>query len=56
VVKNGILSSARVTIDWLHGFVTPHTLWRMKKDTVRPTDRIDADLLARRFGFEEPGS
>ena len=33
--------------------VTPRTLWRMKKDTVRPIDRIDADLLARRFGFEE---
>jgi hypothetical protein len=36
--------------------VTPRTLWRMKKDTARPTDRIDADLLARRFGFEESGS
>jgi hypothetical protein len=36
--------------------VTPHTLWRMKKDTVRPSDRIDAELLARRFGFEESGS
>lgn len=33
--------------------VSPRTLWRMKKDTVRPTDRIDADLLARRFGFKE---
>jgi len=33
--------------------VTPRTLWRMKKDTVRPTDRIDADLLARRFGLKE---
>jgi hypothetical protein len=36
--------------------VTARTLWKMKKDTVRPTDRIDADLLARRFGFEESGS
>ncbi|MDX1583114.1 MAG: nucleotidyl transferase AbiEii/AbiGii toxin family protein [Thermoanaerobaculia bacterium] len=33
--------------------VTPHTLWRMKKDTVRPIDRIDADRLAKRFGFED---
>jgi hypothetical protein len=33
--------------------VTPRTLWKMKKDTVRPADRIDADLLARRFGFED---
>ncbi len=33
--------------------VTPHTLWRMKKSTVRPTDRIDAQVLAERFGFTE---
>jgi hypothetical protein len=33
--------------------VTPLTLWRMKKDTIRLADRIDAELLARRFGFEE---
>ena len=32
--------------------VTPRTLWRMKKDTTRPTDRIDAEVLAERFGFE----
>ena len=33
--------------------VTPRTLWQMKKDTARPTDRIDAEVLAERFGFEE---
>lgn len=33
--------------------VTPRTLWLMKKDTVRPTDRYDADVLAERFGFRE---
>jgi hypothetical protein len=33
--------------------VTARTLWRLKKDTNRPTDRIDAQLLAERFGFEE---
>jgi hypothetical protein len=33
--------------------VTPRTLWRMKKGTVRPTDRFDADVLAERFGFRE---
>jgi hypothetical protein len=33
--------------------VTARTLWRLKKDTSRPTDRIDAQLLAERFGFEE---
>ena len=26
--------------------VTPRTLWRMKKGTMRPTDRYDADVLA----------
>jgi hypothetical protein len=33
--------------------VTPRTLWRLKRDTVRPADRIDAAALADRFGFEE---
>lgn len=31
--------------------VTPRTLWRMKKDTVRPLDRLDAAMLADRFGL-----
>jgi hypothetical protein len=31
--------------------VTARTLWRMKKDTSRPADRFDADVLAERFGF-----
>lgn len=33
--------------------VTPRTLWQMKKDTIRPIDRIDAERLASRFGFED---
>lgn len=33
--------------------VTARTLWKMKKDTVRPVDRFDASLLADRFGFKE---
>jgi len=33
--------------------VTPRTLWQLKKDTARPMDRFDADLLAERFGFRE---
>ena len=33
--------------------VTPRTLWRLKKDTTRPVDRFDADVLADRFGFRE---
>jgi len=28
------------------------TLYRMKKDTVRPQDRADADRLRRKFGLE----
>ena len=33
--------------------VTPETLWRMKRDTVRLKDKGDAERLAIRFGFEE---
>lgn len=29
---------------------TPRTLYRMKKDTVRPQDRLDAAALLQRFG------
>lgn len=32
--------------------VTPATLFRMKKDTVRWKDKIDAAALNERFGFE----
>jgi len=32
---------------------TPRMLYRMKKDTVRPKDRIDAEALRRRFRLEE---
>ena len=33
--------------------VSPRTLYRMKKDTVRPQDRVDADVLRRRFNLEQ---
>jgi len=33
--------------------VTPQTLYRMKKDTVRLKDRADAEALRRRFGLED---
>ena len=33
--------------------ITPRTLYKMKKDTVRPQDRVDADLVRRRFGLEQ---
>jgi hypothetical protein len=32
---------------------TPRMLYRMKRDTVRPQDRLDAEMLKRRFGLEE---
>lgn len=31
--------------------VSPETLYRMKKDTVRPKDRLDADGLRIKYGF-----
>lgn len=33
---------------------TPETLYRMKRDTVRPQDRIDALNLRRRFDLKDP--
>ena len=33
--------------------VSPRMLWRLKKDTIRPGDRMDAAALAERFGYEE---
>ncbi len=33
--------------------VTPHMLYRMKKDTVRLKDRADAQALRERFKFED---
>lgn len=32
---------------------TPRMLYRMKKDTVRPQDHLDAETLRRQFGLEE---
>lgn len=32
--------------------VSPATLYRMKKDTVRPKDRMDAEALRRKFNLE----
>ena len=33
--------------------VTPRTLWQLKKDTIPPIDRLDAAMLAERFGLEK---
>jgi hypothetical protein len=32
---------------------TPRMLYRMKKDTVRPQDRMDAERIRERFGLKE---
>jgi hypothetical protein len=32
---------------------TPEMLYRMKKDTVRPQDRLDAETLRQQFGLAE---
>jgi hypothetical protein len=32
---------------------TPRMLYRMKKGTVRPKDRVDADWIRQTFGLEE---
>jgi len=32
---------------------TPRTLYRMKKDTLRPVDRMDAEALRRKFHLTE---
>lgn len=32
---------------------TPRMLYRMKRDTVRPQDRVDASALRQRFNLEE---
>ena len=48
------LASERVDFDGLEvSVVTPETLYRMKKGTVRSRDRADAERLRQRFGFED---
>jgi hypothetical protein len=34
---------------------TPRTLYRMKRDTVRPKDRLDALMLREAFGLSDEG-
>ena len=48
------LESVRVELDGqLVSVASPRTLYRMKKNTVRPKDWGDAEALRRRFGLEE---
>lgn len=47
------LEAERIDFDGVEvSVVTPKTLYRMKRDTVRPRDRADADRLRHRFGTE----
>jgi hypothetical protein len=48
------LQSEVVVLDGVTVHVaTPLMLYRMKKDTVRPQDHVDAEALRQRFGLEE---
>jgi hypothetical protein len=48
------LASEKVDFDGVSvSTVTPETLYRMKKDTVRPKDWGDAQRIALRFGLKE---
>jgi hypothetical protein len=48
------LETQRVPFDDLTvTVVTPRTLYRMKKGTVRFQDRVDAEALRQRFGLKE---
>lgn len=48
------LESERVDFEGIEvSVVTPLTLYKMKKSTVRPQDRADAERLRHRFGLEE---
>jgi len=48
------LETERVDFDGLEvSVVTAATLYQMKKATVRPRDRGDAERLRQRFGFED---
>ena len=48
------LESEEMLIDGIRVQVaTPRMLWRMKKDTVRPRDRVDAEALRHEFDLEE---
>jgi len=50
------LEIARVSVGPVEiAVVTPATLYRMKRDTVRPRDRDDAQRLARAFDLDADG-
>ena len=52
VFDNLELMTVEVGETTLH-VVTPRTLYQMKRDTLRPRDRDDAERLARAFGLSD---
>lgn len=49
------LETERVPFDAITvSVVTPRTLYRMKRDTVRLKDKADAQLIQQRFKIEDP--
>ena len=48
------IETEELPIDDFHIRVaTPRMLWRMKKDTVRPQDRVDAEAIRQGFKLED---
>jgi hypothetical protein len=48
------LESEEMNVDGIRVQVaTPRMLWRMKKDTIRPQDRVDAETIRREFDLKE---
>jgi len=48
------LESQEMLVDGIRVQVaTPRMLWRMKKDTIRPSDRRDAEMIRRQFDLQE---
>jgi hypothetical protein len=48
------LESEEMIVDGIRVQVaTPRMLWRMKKDTIRPQDRVDAETIRREFDLKE---
>ena len=48
------LEAEDVVVEGVRAHVaTPRMLYRMKKDTVRPQDRMDAERIRERFGLKE---
>lgn len=48
------VESEELVVDGIRVWVaTPRMLYRMKRDTVRPQDRVDATALRQRFNLED---